>query len=160
MKQVTVYPVVIWILVTSPITLAEPVSKVQIQSHMFPRGLVRIMLLAGFIFPAGLLASEDLSIPPVMVEEEVQSTVNSRADHFSTANLINLFRSYIPKKTRKRGNGLRLARLFGDQGVAIKVSKSMPDSTYNSLLAGSGGQANGLERDELSQAFVYAQKRW
>lgn len=57
------------------------------------------------------------------------------------------------------GNGFRLARLFGEQGPALKVSSSMPDTTYNSLRT-AGGRHLGALSDNLAEAFVYLQKRW
>ena len=118
--------------------------------------LVRLLVLSYFILPAALLAGEDLSVPPAMAEAEVQSTA-VYGDRYFTFNLVKLLRSYYPKDTQDQSDGLRL---FSDQGVAIKISNSMPESTYYSLLAGSGGRAGDLGGDDLNQAFVFAQKRW
>jgi hypothetical protein len=140
--------------------MVDPVTKAPLHFLMFPCRLAMLLVPAYVMFPAELLASEDLSIPPSMAEAEIQSAVSSRENQLSGFNLVNLLRSYYPKEIPDRGNGLRLARLFGEQGIAIKVSNSMPDSTYYSLLAGSGGQVGELAGNDLTQAFVFAQKRW
>lgn len=126
----------------------------------FPPVLARLLVLTCMLLPAELLASEDLSMPPSMVEAEFQSTVSSQENPSSGFNLINLLQSYYAKKIPDHGNGLRLTRIFGEQGVAIKVSISMPEATYYSLRAGSSGQAGDLGENDMTQAFVFAQKRW
>lgn len=118
--------------------------------------LVRLLLLGCFIFPAELLASEDLSVPPAMVEASVQSTA-AHGDRYFSFNLVKHLQLYHPEDTQDQDDGLRL---FGNQGVAIRISNFMPESTYNCLLAGSGGRAGNLGEDDLNQAFVFAQKRW
>lgn len=159
--SVTEFPVAFWILSTRRLNLYETVMPNKVFDFLqYSPVLARQLVLTCLLFPAALFASEDLAMPPSMADAEVQSTVSSQDNPSSGFNLVNLLQSYYAKKIPDHGNGLKLARLFGEQGIAIKVSISMPEVTYYSLRAGSSEPVGDLGENDLTQAFVFAQKRW
>jgi hypothetical protein len=135
------------------------VSKVLQINWLANHYLLGLLVAACLVFPAMSFAAEDLTMPPSMIDDESQPAMNSLPGYLSGLTLASL-RMHFPKIV-DRSDGLRLARLFGEQGLAVKVSYNMPESTYQSLRARGGQYHSGaVNTNELTQAYMFVQKRW
>ena len=57
------------------------------------------------------------------------------------------------------GSGLNVARPFGDRGLAVTFSTSVPKETRDSLRAGGGSGTTGWKINQ-SNAYLFLHKRW
>ena len=135
------------------------VSKILQKYWLAIHYLLCLLVAACIVIPVASFAAEDLTMPPSMIDDESQPAMNSMPGYLSGLTLASI-RMYFPKVI-DRSDGVRLARLFGDQGVAVKVSYTMPESTYQSLRARGGRyHAGAVNSNELTQAYMFVQKRW